>query len=94
MAENVVVSPQFSLQARDFLKGLILAVVTSVLVVLQSTIEAGSLSFNWQQIGMVALGSIVAYLAKNFFTPTKVVITYKTNEEAVAVAGDIKDSNR
>ena len=94
MAEKVVVSPQFSLQARDFVKGLIVAVGTSVAVIIQSRLDSGSFDFNWKQIGIVALGSIVAYLAKNYFTPTTVAITYKTNEEANAVAVDIKDSNK
>jgi len=94
MAEKVVVSPQFSLQARDFVKGLLLAVITSVLVVVQSTIETGSLKFNWQQIGMVAIGSIVAYLVKNFFSVPTVTTTYKSNEQAVTVAEEIKDGNK
>jgi hypothetical protein len=94
MAEKIIVSPRFTLQVRDFLKGLLVSVLTSVIVVVQSTIEQGSLTFNWKQIGMVAVGSAVAYLAKNFFSAPTVVTTYKTNEQAVNVAENIKDENK
>lgn len=91
MAEKVIVSPRFTLQVRDFLKGLLVSVLTSVIVVIQSTIEQGNLTFDWKQIGMVAVGSAVAYLGKNFFSAPKVVTTYKTNEHAISVAETIKD---
>jgi len=92
MAEKVLLSPQFALQARDFLKGLIVAVGTSVLVVVQEVLQSGELVFDWKQIGTIALGSAVAYLAKNFFTKPQVVTVYASNEQAKVVADDIKST--
>lgn len=91
MAKKVIVSPKFALQLRDFLKGGLIAVLAAVVPVIQSTIEAGELKFNWVAIGSTALSAFVAYIAKNFlFEPAKVITTYHTNEHANAVAEDIK----
>ncbi len=90
MANKVILSTQFTLQARDFLKGLLVAVLTSVAVVVQEVIQTGSLKFNWEQIGTVALGSAIAYLAKNFFAAPSVITTYASNDKAAEVAEDIK----
>lgn len=56
------------LNAQDFIKGLVVAVGSSVITILYSTLEAGSLSFDWKKIGVVALTSALGYLMKNFFT--------------------------
>lgn len=94
MPEKIIVSKNKSIEWRDFLKGLVVAVLTSILVVIQSTIEQGSLKFNWQQIGMVAVGSVIAYLTKNFFAPASVTTTYSNNKVAERVGQDIKDENK
>jgi len=52
----------------DFGKGLIIAVLTPVLVVIQESVSAGTLTFNWSAIGISAIAGGVAYLIKNFFT--------------------------
>lgn len=74
-------SKKFSLKAIDFLKGAILATVTPVLVIIQTSISEGSLIFDWKHIGMVALGTFVAYLGKNFFTQSSIQITEDTNQK-------------
>jgi bacteriorhodopsin len=56
------------LNAQDFIKGLVVAVGSSVITILYSTLESGSLSFDWKKIGVVALTSALGYLMKNFFT--------------------------
>ena len=58
-----------SLNWRDFGKGLVMAVLTPVVVVIQQSLEAGILTFNWKTIGLGAIAGGVAYLVKNFFTP-------------------------
>lgn len=57
-----------SLKWKDLFKGLIVSVVTAVLTVIQTSLSAGSLTFNWKEIGTVALTATIAYLTKNFFT--------------------------
>lgn len=59
------------LQVADFVKGLLLAILTSVITIISTTIEAGSLTFDWKLIGKVALVSALGYLTKNLFTNNK-----------------------
>jgi hypothetical protein len=57
-----------NLNSSDFLKGLIMAVLSSVITVVYQTVEAGSLVFDWKAIGTMALTSALAYIMKNLFT--------------------------
>jgi hypothetical protein len=57
-----------NLNSSDFLKGLIMAVLTTVITVVYQTVEAGSLVFDWKAIGTMALTSALAYIMKNLFT--------------------------
>jgi bacteriorhodopsin len=57
-----------NLNSGDFIKGLIMAVLTSVITVVYQTVEAGSLTFDWKAIGTMALTSALAYIMKNLFT--------------------------
>jgi hypothetical protein len=58
----------FNLNATDFIKGLLMAVLSSVITVVYQTIEVGSLVFDWKAIGTIALTSGLAYIMKNLFT--------------------------
>lgn len=57
-----------NLNSSDFIKGLIMAVLSSVITVVYQTVEAGSLVFDWKAIGIIALTSALAYIMKNLFT--------------------------
>lgn len=57
-----------TLDTKDFLKGLVLAVLTAVITIVYTSIEAGNLAFDWKAIGMTALSSALAYIMKNLFT--------------------------
>lgn len=72
---TTVTSKQFSLNIKDFLKGLLVAVIGAALTAIQTSISAGTIVFNWKEIGAVALTAGVAYLLKNFFTPAQVIIS-------------------
>jgi hypothetical protein len=61
-------SPIFTLNTSDFLKGLIMAVLSTVITVVYQTVEAGSLVFDWKAIGTMALTTALAYIMKNLFT--------------------------
>lgn len=68
-------STLFTLNTRDFIKGLIVAIITPIVPIIQQSIAAGSLVFDWKIIGLAAAGGFVAYIVKNFFTDdTKVAI--------------------
>ena len=57
-----------NLNWKDFGKGLLLAVLTAVLGAIYTTLQAGSFSFDWKQIGTLAATSFMAYIMKNLFT--------------------------
>lgn len=84
-------SGKFSLNAQDFLKGAVLAVLTPVLTIIVNSLQEGTLTFNWGNIGAVALAAFVAYLAKNFFSPAKIIIENPSEESVRSVkAGTAK----
>jgi O-antigen ligase len=60
-----------NLNIEDLAKGLILTVLTSVVAIVYNTVSAGSLTFDWQAIGLTALTSGLAYLMKNLLTNSK-----------------------
>jgi hypothetical protein len=61
-------STLFNLNSTDFLKGLVMAVLSTVITVVYQTVEAGSLVFDWKAIGTMALTTALAYIMKNLFT--------------------------
>ena len=60
-----------SLNWADFGKGLLMAVLTPVLVLVQQSVDAGSFVFNGKALAIAAVAGGVGYLIKNFFTPKK-----------------------
>ena len=60
-----------NLNIEDLAKGLILTVLTSVVTIVYNTVSVGSLTFDWQAIGLTALTSGLAYLMKNLLTNSK-----------------------
>lgn len=64
-------SKLFSLNWQDFAKGLLMAVLTPVVVIIQQSIENGTFTFDWKVIALSAIGGGLAYLTKNFFTTPK-----------------------
>jgi len=61
-------SDYLKLNVLDVLKGFVVSIITAVLVLINSTISAGSFSFDWTTIWQTSLTAGVAYLVKNFFT--------------------------
>lgn len=74
MANNVIVSAKYSLNKHDLLKGLVIAVFTPILPILQQWIAKGFEGINWVLVGSVAAGAALTYLTKNFFTDSAVII--------------------
>lgn len=68
---NEIKSKLFSLTSNDFVKGLVLAVITVVLGAIQQGLTAHGVdfaSYNWGAIGDMALSAGIAYLIKNYFS--------------------------
>jgi len=57
-----------NLNTNDFIKGLVMAVLSTVITVVYQTVESGSLVFDWKSIGTMALTTALAYIMKNLFT--------------------------
>ena len=61
----------FTLQMRDVVKGLIVAVLATVFAWLMQIFNAEDFSFatiNWGELGRVTVAAAVAYIAKNFLS--------------------------
>jgi hypothetical protein len=57
-----------SLSTKDFIKGLIVAVLTSVITIVYTSLQAGSLNFDFKLIASTGLSSALAYILKNLVT--------------------------
>jgi len=57
-----------NLNLADFGKGLLLAVLTSVLTIVYTTVQSGSLLIDWKLVGTTALTAGLSYVIKNLFT--------------------------
>lgn len=77
---QTIFSKQFSLQKRDIIRGLVIAVLTSAVTIVQETFQKGELSLDWNLILTASLSGGVAYILKNFLEPTKVIITSPEEE--------------
>jgi len=78
----------FTLNWRDFFKGLILAVIVPVLVTIQTSLAAGNVVFDWKAIGISSVAALIGYLIKNFFTNdipvAEKILTEAKAKEAIA----------
>jgi len=62
-------SKKFALSVLDFLKGLLIAALTSGAMILQQVLDSGNLdTVNWKAVLMAAIGGGLSYIVKNFFT--------------------------
>jgi hypothetical protein len=62
----------YAIDFKDGLKGLIVAIGSAAIAIVQQSLQAGVLDFNWKLIGTVALSAGVSYLGKQFFTPASI----------------------
>ncbi len=64
-------STLFSLNTQDFAKGLVVVIITAILGILQQMLVSHGLdfaSYNWGQIGQIALTAGIGYLTKNLIS--------------------------
>ena len=73
----------FSLKTRDFLKGLLMAVIVPVWLAIQQSLSAETLTIHWKQLGLTALAAFMGYISKNLFS-NSVPAAEKTIAEAQA----------
>lgn len=63
-----MISKFLTLNQKDFIKGLLLSVLTAVVTIVYNSVQAGSLTFDWKAIGVTALTTALSYLLKNLLT--------------------------
>lgn len=68
-----------SLGVRDFLRGLAMSILTPAIVIIQQSLDAGLLVFNWKTILISGIAGGLAYLLKNVFTKPDVVQNFSSN---------------
>ena len=61
-------SQLFKLNAKDFGKGLLIAVLTAVFASAAQLLQVSGLNLDWWQLLSVAVSAGVAYISKNFLT--------------------------
>lgn len=83
-----------TLGKNDLFKGAIMAAIIPALTIIQQSVTAGELVFNWKAIAIAAIAGFVGYLLKNLFTDgttqavktlskQNVTITENTTEQQV-----------
>ena len=75
MANEVTTSKQFSINWRDIAKGVLVSAVSAVLTAIYAALTVVPFSIDFKQMAIVGLTAGLAYLLKNFVTPTQTVIT-------------------
>ncbi len=83
--QTTTTSKQFNLTLNDWWKGLLVAVITPIVTIIMTSIQAGSLTFDWKAIGFTAIAALLAYVTKNFLTPAKIVVSGATDEVVKSV---------
>jgi len=76
---DIVTSHQFRINLNDLAKGLIVAGLTPPLFILQAWADGGVVDLTWKHLLMSAASGFIAYLIKNFFTPSQTTITGDTD---------------
>ena len=69
-----------SLNWRDFLRGLVIAILTPVFTTAYDSFLRGEFALNWHLILVSAIGGAGAYLSKNIFTKPDI---QKLSEEPI-----------
>lgn len=77
---TVQTNKQFTINYRDVLRGVVVAVLTAALTALLDGLQVNGLNLDWKSIGIIGLTAGVSYLVKNVFTPTEIVVVNPTKE--------------
>ncbi len=72
---TVTTSKQYTLNWRDAGKGILVSAVTGALTVAEQALTTTPVVISWKAIALAGLAALIAYLLKNFLTPSATVIT-------------------
>ena len=71
----VTSSKKFNLTLPDWGKALIVAVLSPIIPIIYASLQAGSFQLPWKTIALTAASAGLAYLTKNWFTPSQTIIS-------------------
>jgi hypothetical protein len=61
-------SSLFTLNSKDWGKGLVIAILTAIITVVYDTIQTGALVLDWKAISIAGISAALAYITKNLLT--------------------------
>ena len=67
-------SSRWKLNTRDLIQGLLMAIITPVIVVIQQSLDLGILTFDVKAIGMAAVAGALAYIFRKLPQSGKILI--------------------
>jgi hypothetical protein len=78
---------QYTLNYRDVLRGLLIAVLTAVTTTIYEAITqpGGFDAIEWKEVGAIGVAAGLSYLLKNFFTPTEIVVVNPPQQALTAI---------
>lgn len=83
---KIIANKQFWLNARDFLRGALLTVVTAVLTAIYTSFTAGTFTIDWKVQKQIAMVTFLGYIIKNFLEPSNTLIQVKNDAPQVLAA--------
>lgn len=90
METKVILSKQFTLNLRDFFRGLVMAVLAAVITIIYDSASAGSLDFDWKKIGTTAIIAACAYILKQFTDKNKIITVVGSDASVTDTERQIK----
>lgn len=72
---TITTSKKYTWNWADAGKGLVVAILSPIIPIVNASLTAGTFALPWKQIGLTAASAFVAYMVKNFFTQSQTVIT-------------------
>jgi hypothetical protein len=79
----------FSINWRDILRGLVMAVLTPILTLITNSVDHGEFTLNWHLVWLSAIGGASAYLLKQLLTTPDKVQTFSDD-----LVGDRPDDRK
>ncbi|MGN8072785.1 hypothetical protein [Mucilaginibacter sp. SG564] len=68
-----ITSNFLSLNTQDFIKGLIVTIISAVFTLVAESVQQGRFTFDFTTIWHTAFAAGIAYLGKNLFTTAKTI---------------------
>lgn len=83
-----------SLGWRDFLRGLVIAVLTPAVTIITDSLDRGEFNLNWRLIVLSSVGGFLAYLLKNLVTKPDSIKDNAVADAPIDGGGDPNDPKK